>query len=90
MLISRLLILLRTDLDKGTLFCIPTENEVRLAEMLSNVVPSAEMTRILNTGMEATMTAIRLARAYTKRDMDYKNEQGYLPHTASLQPLFKN
>ena len=35
---------IKADLDKGTLFCIPTENEVRLAEMLSNVVPSAEMT----------------------------------------------
>lgn len=58
---------IKADLDKGTLFCIPTENEVSLAEKLSNVVPSAEMTRILNTGMEATMTAIRLARAYTKK-----------------------
>jgi glutamate-1-semialdehyde 2,1-aminomutase len=58
---------IKAELDKGTLFCIPTENEVNLAEILSKVVPVAEMTRILNTGMEATMTAIRLARAYTKR-----------------------
>ena len=59
---------IKADLDKGTLYCVPTENEVRLAERLSNIFPCAEMTRILNTGMEATMTAIRLARAYTGKN----------------------
>ena len=46
---------------------MPTENEVELAELISKIIPFAEMTRIVNTGAEATMNAIRLARAFTKR-----------------------
>jgi glutamate-1-semialdehyde 2,1-aminomutase len=46
---------------------VPTEREIKLAEMINKVVPSAEMTRLVNTGSEATMHAIRLARAFTKR-----------------------
>ena len=68
---------IKAELDKGTLYCVPTENEVRLAEKLSNIFPSAEMTRILNTGMEATMTAIRLARAYSGKNKIVKLDGCY-------------
>src|SRR5215208_1050064 len=54
-------------LDNGSLFCVPTENEVKLAEYFSKIIPFAEMTRIVNTGAEATMNALRLARAFTKK-----------------------
>jgi glutamate-1-semialdehyde 2,1-aminomutase len=67
----------RSQLENGTLFCVPTEREVKLAEMICKVVPSAEMVRIVNTGSEATMHAIRLARAFTKRKGVVKFEGGY-------------
>src|SRR5919108_1302107 len=57
----------KSQIDNGSLFCVPTENEVELAELFSEIIPFAEMTRIVNTGAEATMNAIRLARAYTKK-----------------------
>jgi glutamate-1-semialdehyde 2,1-aminomutase len=55
----------RTQLDKGNIFCVPTENEVRLAELIIELIPNIEMVRLMNTGSEATMHSIRLARAYT-------------------------
>jgi glutamate-1-semialdehyde 2,1-aminomutase len=58
---------IKDQLYEGTLFCVPTQKEVILAEKISSIIPAAEMTRILNTGLEATMTAIRLARAHTKK-----------------------
>ncbi len=67
----------RSQLDNGTLFCVPTEREIKLAEMICKVVPCAEMTRLVNTGSEATMHAIRLARAFTKRRGVIKFEGGY-------------
>ena len=67
----------RSQLDNGTLFCVPTEREIKLAEMICKVVPCAEMTRLVNTGSEATMHAIRLARAFTKRKGVIKFEGGY-------------
>jgi glutamate-1-semialdehyde 2,1-aminomutase len=57
----------KAQLDNGSLFCVPTENEVILAELFSTIIPFAEMTRVTNTGAEATMNAIRLARAFTKK-----------------------
>ena len=57
----------KSQIDNGSLFCVPTENEVELAELFSDILPFAEMTRIVNTGAEATMNAIRLARAFTKK-----------------------
>jgi glutamate-1-semialdehyde 2,1-aminomutase len=57
----------KAQIDNGSLFCVPTENEVELAELFSDILPFAEMTRIVNTGAEATMNAIRLARAFTKK-----------------------
>lgn len=67
----------KSQLDNGTLFCVPTEREIKLAEIICKVVPCAEMTRLVNTGSEATMHAIRLARAFTKRKGVIKFEGGY-------------
>src|ERR687887_1814880 len=67
----------KSQIDKGTLFCVPTEREVKLAELISKVVPCAEMTRLVNTGAEATMNAIRLARAFTKKKKIIKFEGCY-------------
>jgi glutamate-1-semialdehyde 2,1-aminomutase len=67
----------KTQIDKGTLYCVPTEREVKLAEMITKMVPCAEMTRLVNTGSEATMHAIRLARAFTKKKGVIKFDGGY-------------
>ncbi|MEI8135395.1 MAG: glutamate-1-semialdehyde 2,1-aminomutase [bacterium] len=52
----------------ATSFGTPTDKEIELAELISQLMPSIEMVRMVNSGTEATMSAIRLARAYTKRD----------------------
>jgi glutamate-1-semialdehyde 2,1-aminomutase len=57
----------KNQLDKGNLYCMPTQQEVELAELLSKVIPHTDQVRIMNTGLEATMHAIRLARAITKK-----------------------
>src|SRR6188472_2852585 len=67
----------KSQLDYGNLFCIPTEKEVQLAELISKIVPCAEMTRLVSTGSEATMSAIRLARAFTKKKKVIKFEGCY-------------
>jgi glutamate-1-semialdehyde 2,1-aminomutase len=67
----------RAQLDSGTLYCVPTEWEIKLAELICQVVPCGEMVRLVNTGSEATMHAIRLARAFTKRKGVIKFEGGY-------------
>jgi glutamate-1-semialdehyde 2,1-aminomutase len=67
----------KSQLDKGTLFCVPTESEIKLAEIICKVVPCGEMARLVNTGSEATMHTIRLARAFTKRKGVIKFEGGY-------------
>lgn len=56
----------------GTSFGAPTEKEIVLAEMVIDAVPSIEMVRMVNSGTEATMSAIRLARGYTGRDLILK------------------
>lgn len=56
----------------GLSFGAPTELEVLLAEKITQLMPAIEMVRMVNSGTEATMSAIRLARAYTKRDMILK------------------
>jgi glutamate-1-semialdehyde 2,1-aminomutase len=53
--------------DEGTSFGAPTEREVRLAELLCEALPSVEMVRMVSSGTEATMSALRLARAFTGR-----------------------
>ena len=57
----------KTQLDKGNIFCVPTEKEIRLAELIIGMIPNIEMVRLMNTGSEATMHSIRLARAFTKK-----------------------
>ncbi|MBE9504035.1 MAG: glutamate-1-semialdehyde 2,1-aminomutase [Proteobacteria bacterium] len=71
-------------IDKGTSFGAPTELEIELAEMVINAVPSIEMVRMVNSGTEATMSAIRLARGYTGRDKIIKFEGGYHGHADGL------
>jgi len=68
---------IKNQLDNGTLYCIPTEKEIHLAEILTKIIPSAEKVRLVNTGAEATMTAIRLSRAFTKRKKLLKFNGGY-------------
>ena len=67
----------KNQLDNGTLYCIPTEKEIHLAEILTKIIPAAEKVRLVNTGAEATMTAIRLSRAFTKRKKIIKINGGY-------------
>ncbi|HET8579373.1 MAG TPA: glutamate-1-semialdehyde 2,1-aminomutase, partial [Nitrospiraceae bacterium] len=68
----------------GTSYGAPTELEVRLARMITEAVPSIEEVRLVNSGTEAVMSAIRLARAYTKRDTILKFEGCYHGHTDYL------
>ncbi|HXU95155.1 MAG TPA: glutamate-1-semialdehyde 2,1-aminomutase [Candidatus Nitrosotalea sp.] len=64
-------------LEKGTLYCAPTEIEVELSELISANYPSMNKIRLVNTGSEATMTAIRLARGFTKKKKIVKFEGCY-------------
>jgi glutamate-1-semialdehyde-2,1-aminomutase len=68
----------------GTSFGAPTEREIELAEAIRAAVPSMEMVRLVNSGTEATMSAIRLARAFTGRDLTVKFEGCYHGHVDSL------
>ncbi|MDO5309139.1 MAG: glutamate-1-semialdehyde 2,1-aminomutase [Planctomycetia bacterium] len=68
----------------GTSFGAPTAAENRLAELIIDIVPSIEMTRLVNSGTEATMSAIRLARGYTGRDKIVKFIGCYHGHVDSL------
>jgi glutamate-1-semialdehyde 2,1-aminomutase len=68
----------------GTSFGAPTEGEVELAEAIRDAVPSMEMVRLVNSGTEATMSAIRLARGFTGRDLTVKFEGCYHGHVDSL------
>jgi glutamate-1-semialdehyde 2,1-aminomutase len=69
---------------KGLSFGAPTEAEVTIADLVSELVPSMEMLRMVNSGTEATMSAIRLARGYTKRDKILKFEGCYHGHADAL------
>jgi len=68
----------------GTSFGAPTEREIELAEVVIDAVPSIEMVRLVNSGTEATMSAIRLARGFTGRDLTVKFEGCYHGHADSL------
>ena len=68
----------------GTSFGACTELEVRMAELICSMMPSIEMVRMVNSGTEATMSAIRLARAYTGRDKIVKFEGCYHGHSDSF------
>lgn len=71
-------------LDRGTSFGAPTDLEIRLAEMVIEAVPSVEMLRMVNSGTEATMSAIRLARGFTGRDTIIKFDGCYHGHADTL------
>ena len=68
----------------GTSFGTPIELEIEIAELLTRIVPSIEMVRMVNSGTEATMSAVRLARGYTGRDKIIKFEGCYHGHGDSF------
>ena len=71
-------------LDKGLGFGAPTEIETSLAKKVCQIMPSIELVRMVSSGTEATMSAIRLARGYTNRDKILKFEGCYHGHSDSL------
>jgi glutamate-1-semialdehyde 2,1-aminomutase len=71
-------------LEIGTSFGAPTGREVELAELIIDAVPSVEMVRLVNSGTEACMSAIRLARGVTGRELTIKFEGCYHGHVDSL------
>lgn len=71
-------------LEKGASFGIPTEAEILLAEKIEKLVPCIEKVRLVNSGTEATMSAIRLARGATGRDLILKIEGCYHGHVDDL------
>lgn len=71
-------------ISNGTSFGAPTEMEIRLAELISAAMPSIEMMRLVSSGTEATMSAIRLARAFTNRSKVVKFNGNYHGHSDGL------
>ena len=69
---------------RGLSFGAPTEGEIELAELLCRLVPSMELVRLVSSGTEATMTALRLARGFTGRSAIVKFEGCYHGHADSL------
>ena len=80
----RVVAALREALEKGTSFGAPTEAETRLAELIVETVPSVEKVRLVNSGTEAVMSALRLARGYTGRSKIVKFAGCYHGHVDSL------
>ncbi len=70
--------------QRGTSYGAPTEAETRLAELVIEAVPSIELVRFVNSGTEATMSALRVARAYTRRQKIIKFAGGYHGHADML------
>lgn len=68
----------------GLTYGAPTEREVEMAELLARLVPSMEVSRLVNSGTEATMSAIRVARGFTKRDKIIKFRGCYHGHSDGL------
>lgn len=75
---------IREVLEMGTSFGAPTEREIELAEEIRAAVPSMEMVRLVNSGTEAVMSALRVARGFTGRDLTVKFEGCYHGHVDSL------
>lgn len=71
-------------IQKGTSFGAPTQLETELAQMVVDIVPSVEVVRMVNSGTEATMSAIRLARGYTGKNLVIKFDGGYHGHADSF------
>lgn len=86
---------LRKALDKGNCFGAPTEGETELAKLISGAIPSIEKIRFTNSGTEAVMGALRLARAYTKRNKiirffgSYHGHADYLLDCPGIPEEFK-
>ncbi|OLU23239.1 glutamate-1-semialdehyde-2,1-aminomutase [Pseudomonas sp. PA15(2017)] len=74
----------RRQLDHGLSYGAPTAMETEMADLVCSIVPSMEMVRMVSSGTEATMSAIRLARGYTGRDAIIKFEGCYHGHSDSL------
>lgn len=70
--------------DEGLTYGAPTEREVEMAELLAELVPSMEVSRLVSSGTEATMSAIRVARGYTRRDKIIKFCGCYHGHSDGL------
>ena len=81
---SKILQALRQTAAKGTTFGAPIVSEVELAELVSRLMPSIEKLRLVSSGTEATMSAIRLARAFTKRTKVVKFDGCYHGHSDGL------
>ncbi len=75
---------LHQQLENGTAFGAPTALEVHMAEKICSLMPAIDSVRLVNSGTEATMSAIRLARGYTKREKIVKFEGCYHGHVDSL------
>ena len=71
---------LKTAVENGTSFGSPTELEVKMAKLITELVPSVEMVRMVNSGTEATMSAVRAARGYTGKEKFIKFEGCYHGH----------
>ncbi|MEX2464822.1 MAG: glutamate-1-semialdehyde 2,1-aminomutase [Gaiellaceae bacterium] len=69
---------------EGTTFGAPTEREVEVAEEIADAIPSVEMVRLVSSGTEAAMSAVRLARGFTARDRMIKFEGAYHGHADAL------
>ncbi|MAM70138.1 MAG: glutamate-1-semialdehyde-2,1-aminomutase [Gammaproteobacteria bacterium] len=75
---------LKAQLDQGLAFGAPTQHEVQMADRICELMPSIESVRLVNSGTEATMSAIRLARGVTGKDKVVKFEGCYHGHVDSL------
>ena len=75
---------LKTAAEHGTTFGAPTENETTLAKLVQSFYPSIDKLRLVNSGTEATMSAIRLARGFTKRKRIIKFNGCYHGHSDNL------
>ncbi len=75
---------LKQQLELGLAFGAPTEKEIEIADLICKIMPSIESVRLVNSGTEATMSAIRLARGVTKKDKVVKFEGCYHGHVDSL------
>lgn len=70
--------------DAGLTYGAPTEREVQIAEMIAQLIPSMQVSRLVSSGTEAVMSAIRVARGYTKRDKIVKFKGCYHGHSDGL------
>lgn len=75
---------IKNSVSNGSSFGLSTEIEVKMAKLICEIVPSIEMVRMVNSGTEAVMSALRLARGYTKRQKVIKFQGGYHGHADAL------